>query len=240
MRRVSIRALMAVVVVSAVGLAALRNADALWAGLLLLVALAAIGIAVLGASIMRSRERCWWLGFAVFAGGYLIASLCPIGSELPTTWILDYVHSRVAVPSSQDAALSQLISLRQSRFIVNLKFDAARKASHGLPASTDPAIEQLLKSKALVDRKIDSIQLRLKRLSEPTASTSSDDATTDDGSWEQALNRWRAMFPGAVNQGHFRRTGHSLFALLAGLTGRTVGVWFYISRERQEASQRAQ
>ena len=30
----------------------------------------------------------------------------------------------------------------------------------------------------------------------------------------------------------FRRVGHSLFTLLAGLLGGTVAVWFYLRRER--------
>jgi hypothetical protein len=64
MRRFSVRSLMAFIFVSAVGLAALRNPNDVWAGAMLLVALAAVGIAVLGALILRGRERCWWLGSA--------------------------------------------------------------------------------------------------------------------------------------------------------------------------------
>jgi hypothetical protein len=57
MRRFSIRTLMSAIVVSAIGLAALRNASDLWAGIMLLVALAAVGVAVLGAIILRGRDR---------------------------------------------------------------------------------------------------------------------------------------------------------------------------------------
>jgi hypothetical protein len=55
MRRFTIRTLMSAIVVSAIGLAALRNASDLWAGFMLLVALAAVGVAVLGAIILRGR-----------------------------------------------------------------------------------------------------------------------------------------------------------------------------------------
>ncbi len=77
MRRFSIRTLMAFIVLAAVGLAALRNANEDWAGMMLLTALSAVGVAVLGASLMRGRERAWWLGFAVFGGGYLSLSVGP-------------------------------------------------------------------------------------------------------------------------------------------------------------------
>ncbi len=57
MRHVSIRTLMAFIVVSAVGLAALRNADESWAGMMLLPTLAMVGVAVLGGSSSRGQGR---------------------------------------------------------------------------------------------------------------------------------------------------------------------------------------
>ncbi len=39
-----------------------------------------------------------------------------------------------------------------------------------------------------------------------------------------------------VNIDQFRRVGHSLFSLLCGLMGRTVALWFYARRERQQAA----
>jgi hypothetical protein len=45
MRRFSIPTLMAFVLVSAVGLAALRNANDLWVGMMILLALTAVGVA---------------------------------------------------------------------------------------------------------------------------------------------------------------------------------------------------
>ena len=99
MRRFSIRTLMSAIVVSAIGLAALRNASDLWAGIMLLVALAAVGVAVLGAIILRGRDRCWWLGFALFGCGYLAMVFGPWESTVPrhlgTTNLLDYVHAKV-------------------------------------------------------------------------------------------------------------------------------------------------
>jgi hypothetical protein len=96
MGRFSIRALMSVIVVSAVGLAALRNANELWAGAMLCVALAALGVAVLGGIFLRGREQAWWLGFVVIGSGYLIASLGPTQPQLGATPLLSYVQSLVS------------------------------------------------------------------------------------------------------------------------------------------------
>jgi hypothetical protein len=49
-------------------------------------------------------------------------------------------------------------------------------------------------------------------------------------------NRWRSLFPGAANFDAFQGVGHALFALLAGLVGGTVGVWFCRRREPAEAA----
>jgi hypothetical protein len=92
---------MAFIVVTAVGLASLRNANDLWVGIWLLTALAAVGVAILGAAFLRSRERAWWAGFALFCGGYLAIAVGPWLSDtfeprLGTTHLLRYVHSRVS------------------------------------------------------------------------------------------------------------------------------------------------
>lgn len=78
MRGYSIRALMAFILVSAVGLAALRNANEFWAVATTMAALACFLIAVAWAILLRGRQRAWWLGFAVLGGAYLFVSLSPM------------------------------------------------------------------------------------------------------------------------------------------------------------------
>lgn len=75
---------MAVIVVSAVGLAALRNANELLAGLIILVAVVAVGIAALGAIFLLGPQRAWWTGFALFSGAYLVFALW-LSPQLSTT-----------------------------------------------------------------------------------------------------------------------------------------------------------
>jgi hypothetical protein len=106
MRRFSIRTDMAFVLVSAIGLAALRNANEWWAGTMMLVAMAAVGIAVAGAVIMRGRERCWWATFAFFSASYLALAFAPglstgVGARLVTTTALDYLYRQYIAPSTQ-------------------------------------------------------------------------------------------------------------------------------------------
>jgi hypothetical protein len=88
--RFSIAGLMALVVVAAVGVAALRFANELWAGVLLLATVGIFGAAILGIVHRRDGKRAWWQGFALFGWGYFALALGPwfhaaIAPSLPTT-----------------------------------------------------------------------------------------------------------------------------------------------------------
>jgi hypothetical protein len=101
MRRFSIRILMAVIVLAAVSLGALRNANDLWAGLMLLVAMAAVCFAVMGAVILRASERVWCAGFVFLGGLYLACVFAPWLSDkfqpIPgTTHILNELFSHIS------------------------------------------------------------------------------------------------------------------------------------------------
>jgi hypothetical protein len=113
MRRFSIRTLMAFIIVSALGLATLRNANDWWAGTMLFVAIAAVGIAMVAAVIMRGRERSWWAAFAFFGGAYLVLTFAPgfsteVMPRLVTTKALDVMHSEF-VSSTTQARLPQIL-----------------------------------------------------------------------------------------------------------------------------------
>ncbi len=69
--RFTIGGLMAVVLVAAIGFAALINPNGIWAGVLLLSAYALLGTAILGVVFQREAARACWLGCAVFEWGYL-------------------------------------------------------------------------------------------------------------------------------------------------------------------------
>jgi hypothetical protein len=104
MRRFTILSLMGLVFGLAVAIAALRNADDTWAGGLLLGTALLIGVMTLGACFRSGRGRAWRLGFAVFSGGYFALAFLGLSepnlARLPTSWLLRYVHQRVAPPQT--------------------------------------------------------------------------------------------------------------------------------------------
>jgi hypothetical protein len=200
MQRLSIRTLMAFVLVSAVGLAALRNASDLRAGMMMLVALAAVGVAVLGAIFLRSPQRVWWTGFAIFSGGYLVFALVPwLSLQLGTTHVLDYVHAQVVS--------SSILTFEVSRFDQSSVVYRIVSPDGGVHVSM------------VADNVANS-------------TTGSDFLASI-----APVNRWRSALPGAANHDAFDRVGHSRFALLAGLVGGTIAVWFYARRVRSSVTE---
>ncbi len=209
MRRFSIRTLMVFVLVSAVGLAALRNANGVWAGVKLLLALASVGVAVVGTCLMRVRERAWWLGFGVFGGGYLAVAIAPVLSSpfnayLGTTSLLNSMQSRAATASS--IPLEVLVS-RRTLLAARLEF----------LDRDDPKVAESRDRRA--------------------AGLANLDAMIEQEQTSQLYGeRWRSFLPGAANAGLFRCVGHSLFVLLAGLVGGMIAVRFYARREAGESN----
>jgi hypothetical protein len=150
MGRVSIRTLMAFIVGSAIGLAALRNANDRWAKMMFIAALVSIGVAALGACFLRAKERARWTGEAIFAGGYLILALTPwLSSCLGTTQLLDYIHAKVVAStiasfemsrSDQDTILFRVVSSDGAIHIRKVPDGVASSApTERLLASMEPA-----------------------------------------------------------------------------------------------------
>ena len=98
MHRFSLRTLMLFIVLVALELTALRNANIVWARVMAMLTIALIGLAVLWAALRRGRERAWWSGFALAATAYVIVSLGPAWPQLFTTHLLEWIHAKVVEP----------------------------------------------------------------------------------------------------------------------------------------------
>jgi hypothetical protein len=99
MKRFTIGAMMAFVLVFGLALAALRNASDAWAGVLLCLTLLLLGAAILGAIYRRDGRQAYWVGFALFGCAYMLVQYVPklwdqAVEPLPTAPLLAYLHER--------------------------------------------------------------------------------------------------------------------------------------------------
>ncbi len=101
---------MGVVLVAAIGLAALRSSSQTWAGLLLLATLGAFGIALVGAVCRSGSARGPWCGFAVFGWMYMSAAFWPydLWPKLPTQSLLEAVGPWLDVGAVSDGWFFQI------------------------------------------------------------------------------------------------------------------------------------
>jgi hypothetical protein len=99
--RFSIASLMFLVLILAVGFAALRSGSELWSIAVFSMTLVALFIAILGAVYRPAPGRAGWLGFVIFGWGYLVLSFGPgfraeIRPQLVTAPLLEWLRPRIA------------------------------------------------------------------------------------------------------------------------------------------------
>jgi hypothetical protein len=94
--RFNIANLLLVVLVLGIGFAALRESNDLWDSGLFTLTLGALLLSILLAIHRTESRRAFWIGFALFAWGYLTLSLVPsIEPRLVTTKALAFLDSKV-------------------------------------------------------------------------------------------------------------------------------------------------
>jgi hypothetical protein len=75
--QITISELIVVVVITAIGLAAIRSGSPSWAGAMFSITFFAIICAILGIALGRGMRRVYWLGFAVLGWSYLVLIFIP-------------------------------------------------------------------------------------------------------------------------------------------------------------------
>ncbi len=99
--RFSIARLMGVVLIVAIGLAALRSATEIWAGVVFLSTCGVLALSIVGFLCRREAERAWWLGFALFGWGYVALAFWPSSQalfpSLPTLTLLEWLSRKVGL-----------------------------------------------------------------------------------------------------------------------------------------------
>jgi hypothetical protein len=105
--RFTIANLLLVVLFVAVAFVALRRADDLWDSALFSLTLGLLLASVLLALHRAEGRRAFWLGFALFGGAYLGASLIPpVEARLLTTRGLAYLDSQLPGPTSNNPSIA--------------------------------------------------------------------------------------------------------------------------------------
>jgi hypothetical protein len=106
--RFSIAGLMGVVLIVAIGLAALRSGSEIWAGVIFLTTCGVLALSIVGIFCRRDAERAWWLGFALFGWGYMALAFWPWGTSgvhrLPTSAFLEWLDVKLN-PSTRGASI---------------------------------------------------------------------------------------------------------------------------------------
>ena len=94
--RISIANLLVIVLVLAVGFAALRESNDLWESAVFTLTTSVLMVSILLAIHRTQPRRAFWLGFALCGSTYLALSLFPsIEPRLITTKVLAYLDSKV-------------------------------------------------------------------------------------------------------------------------------------------------
>lgn len=105
--RISIRAIMALVIFMALGSAALRSASPLWASAIFTLTLGVLATAVLGALFSRP-SRPFWTRFALFGLGYLMLVFGPWFGDSVKPYLLS--TKLIAMGSPEEFSVAGFLS----------------------------------------------------------------------------------------------------------------------------------
>jgi hypothetical protein len=194
--RRSIAALMALVVLIAVGMAGLSRPSRLWAAVLFSGVTAALTVALLVALLGRGRTRAFWTGFAVGGWVYLTLQYGPwfetqVGPYTLPTAMLDVLYPLVAPPAPTGTTTTVV-------------------TSGGMPIGGSGGYGNNSTS-AMMAMMMGRTTMRVAPPSPPPSPWAAWTEVDTNQGW-----------PGTATPAAFYWVGHSLFALLAALAGAVI------------------
>lgn len=223
--RFSIAGLMGLVVVVAVGVAALRSASEDWAGIVLMLTLGLLGVALLGVIFRDGPRRAFWSGFALFGGGYLTLTMAPwfsaeVGPRLATTRGLDLLFARLhPAPRGLATPFGVFYSVNGNQYHL-----PPQTWQLGISAPQDAALGGTFVGDT-------AFPLNTTGPADPNAPTASGAWTAVyDPTWATSQPAGLAVFAGPADPEPFRRIGQYLVALLAAWIGGRIARHFAADR----------
>lgn len=141
--RFSIKGLMVVVILVAIGIAALRSASELWASFVLTLTFGLLATAGLGALFSRGERQVFWIGFAAFGWGYVLVCFCTdVGQRMVTNPIIDRFYAAhgpwkrvnfvIATPAAAGALPSQPVPVASVLAWESPQHQSFRRIGHSL------------------------------------------------------------------------------------------------------------
>lgn len=109
--QIPLSGLMGIVLVVALGCAALRQPSEFGVSAAITALVGALFMGILAALFRRGEARAFWLGFALFGGGYFVIAFGSwqfsenLKRRLLTEKLLDYLHPRIVRPLGEDPTL---------------------------------------------------------------------------------------------------------------------------------------
>jgi hypothetical protein len=244
--RFSLATLMAIVLLAALGLVALRNASALWANATFTATLTLLLCAVLGLILRRHHARAFWLGFALFGWTYVLLVNAPwlqthLASRLITDTLLSGLHEKLFraeedVPYAAPYGLIDLDDVKVNSSYAGSTPPTLARQHQYLAVGTGTILRSTLN--------IDRVQVLDESLLDLVALDTNEIRLVAKAQGITKINVWDAngrlrTVQVAVKHKtwtpsihHVRQVGHSLFTLLFALLGGYVARCFHTASEK--------
>lgn len=214
--RVSIAGLLAVILIAALGLAALKMANALWASTVYSLAIFATLVAVLGAIFSREGLQAFCAGFAIFCGAYLVLIIGPWSDWTDTSRV--WADSSLVVPNA--GRPSSQAPVLTTKLLDWLHAMQIRPASVAVGSSVEVLWGGSYWPSTVIEIKDGQYKIHYNNHA----------ASFDEWIGTSRLGRV------GYERGYFLQVGHALCALVLGMIGGAIANLFRASRHQHAST----